>query len=70
MAIGTLLWITWIAIGIIIELYAIIFNTYDTLSEKLWKVSKKRRVYRIALIIGFAWALIHIGGGECALGIC
>ena len=70
MDIGTLLWITWIAVGIIIELHAIIFNTYDTLSEKLWKVSKKRKVYRIALIIGFTWALIHIGGGECALGIC
>ena len=70
MDIGWYLWLTWIGLFLVIEGVAIKTNAYDTLSEKLWYVSKKRKVYRVALIAFFLWALIHIGGGECFLGIC
>ena len=69
MDIGTLLWITWIAVGALIEIYAILTNKYDTLSEKIWKVSKKHWVLRIAILLTTIWATIHLTG-ECALGIC
>jgi len=70
MDIGWILWGIWVFSGVAIEVYAIKTNKYDTLSEKLWKVSAVHWAFRVALIVGFGWALIHIGGGECALGIC
>jgi hypothetical protein len=65
-----ILWILWIIAFFLIEGYAIKTNKYDTLSEKIWKVSKKHWVLRLSVIVVIIWAAIHLIGGECALGIC
>ena len=70
MEIGNILWGLWIAAFLVIEGYAIWKNKYDTLSEKIWKVSKKHWAIRVALAGGIIWAFIHLVGGECAFGIC
>ena len=70
MDIGIILWGLWIAAFFIIEGYAIWRNKYDTLSEKIWKVSGRHWILRVALAGGILWALVHLVGGECALGIC
>ena len=70
MEIGSLLWILWIAAFFLIEGYAIWKNRYDTLSEKIWKVSGKHWAFRLALVGFLLWAFVHLVGGECALGIC
>ena len=70
MDIGNVLWGLWIVAFFIIEGIAIWRNDYDTLSEKIWKVSKKHWVFRVALALVISWAFIHLVGGECALGIC
>ncbi len=70
MDIGSWLWGLWILAFFIIEGIAIWKNPYDTLSEKLWNVQRKRKIYRIITIIVVLWAVIHILGYECALGVC
>ena len=70
MDIGTVLWALWIAAFFVIEGYAIWRNEYDTLSEKIWKVSKKHWLLRCVLAGLVIWAGVHLVGGECALGIC
>ena len=70
MDIGIVLWGLWIAAFFVIEGIAIWRNKYDTLSEKIWKVSKKHWVLRTILAVLIGWAFIHLVGGECALGVC
>ena len=69
MDIGSVLWGLWIFAFFLIEGYAIIFNKYDTLSEKIWRVGKKHWSLRVLTIIITIWAVFHLSG-ECALGIC
>ena len=70
MDIGTILWGLWIIAFLIIEGIAIWRNDYDTLSEKIWKVSAKHKVFRALLVVTLIWVCIHLVGGPCALGIC
>ena len=68
--IGNWLWALWILAFFFIEGVAIWRNKYDTLSEKIWKVSKKHWLWRLALAGLVIWAGVHLVFGECALGIC
>lgn len=70
MNVGAVLWGLWIAAFFVIEGYAIWKNEYDTLSEKIWKVSGKHWVIRVVLAGLIIWAFVHLVGGACALGIC
>jgi len=70
MDIGDILWGLWIIAFLVIEGIAIWRNKYDTLSEKVWKVSGRHWVLRAILACAIIWALVHLVGGECALGIC
>ncbi len=67
---GDWLWGIWILAFFLIEGYAIWRNKYDTLSEKIWKVSGIHWVVRLALAVVILWVFVHLVGGECALGIC
>lgn len=53
-----------------LEVYAIVTNRYDTISELVWRAGKWHWLMRLATLGFMLWATIHLVGGECALGIC
>jgi len=55
---------------IIYEVYAIVTNKYDTISELIWKAGKIHWILRVLTALFILWLFIHLVGGECALGIC
>jgi hypothetical protein len=63
-------WLIWLAIGIVYELYAIITDKVDTLSERVWYWLGKHWIFRVAFIGFWVWAFIHIVFGPCAFGVC
>jgi len=65
----TTIWLTLLLLGVAFELYAIVTNRADTLSEKIWKVSKKHWLWRLALAAFLVWAFVHLVFGPCAFGI-
>jgi hypothetical protein len=67
---ATKFWLFWLAIGICYELYAIITDKVDTLSERVWAWLGKHWIFRVAFIGFWVWAFIHIVFGPCAFGIC
>lgn len=66
----TKFWLFWLAIGVCYELYAIITDKVDTLSERVWYWLGKYWILRVAFILFWIWAFIHIVFGPCAFGIC
>ncbi len=55
---------------VIYEVYAIVTNKYDTISELIWKVGKYHWGFRVLTAIVLIWLSIHLIVGECAFGIC
>jgi len=56
----TCLWITWVIVGIVIQIVALLRNApHDTLSEHVWWLMS-RRPFWVWVIGGFlAWLLVH-----------
>jgi hypothetical protein len=67
---ATKFWLFWLAIGVVYELYAIIADKVDTLSERVWYWLGKHWIIRVAFIAFWTWAFIHIIFGPCAFGVC
>ncbi|MHA2265259.1 MAG: hypothetical protein ACXAEN_22950 [Candidatus Thorarchaeota archaeon] len=66
----TYFWLFWLIVGITYEVYGIVTDKYDTLSERVWNWIGRHWVLRVAFIIFWIWAFIHIVWGPCAWGIC
>lgn len=54
----------------VLEVIAIITNKYDTISEKIWKVSKPHLALRVFIFCALVWGAFHLAFGECAFGLC
>lgn len=67
---ATKFWLFWLAVGICYEVYAIITNKVDTLSERVWYWLGKHWIFRVAFIAFWVWAFVHIVFGPCAFDIC
>ena len=66
---ATKFWLFWLIIGICYEVYAILTNKVDTLSERIWYWLGKYWILRVTFILFWVWAFIHIVFGPCAFGI-
>lgn len=68
------LWVIWIALFFIIEVYAIVTGEKDvpTLSRTWWWLRDRWKVVVPSIVMGFflIWLWFHFVLGECALGLC
>lgn len=63
-------WLFWLLVGIAYEAYGISTDKVDTLSERVWYWIGKYWPVRLAFVLFWIWAFVHIVFGPCAFGIC
>ena len=63
-------WLIWLVVGIAYEIWAIVTNKDDTLSERVWWWIARHPITRVLVGLFLIWAFFHIVWGPCAFGIC
>lgn len=54
-------WLAWTIVGLAMEATALANRERgDTLSENIWKLTTTRRWARALLVMGLAWAFVHL----------
>jgi hypothetical protein len=66
------LWAIWGAAFVLLEGYAIATKerVVPTLSRTIWWIRERHWFWKVLVLVVTGWLVIHLGFGECALGVC
>ena len=66
--IWTILWLSWAAVGLVLEVVALIRpQRGETLSENLWRLLRRQPIFWFLGVGLGAWGMLHIFGPTWAL---